>query len=85
MSYPLIQTVTLHFFVLQSQWFWQFAAGCMIDAAFLPYSDHLYCSVDSQDQGKARRLASEVQHRDFLVSQLNALDKLVDVACLVDS
>lgn len=57
----------------------------MIDAALLPYSDHLYCSVDSQDQGKAQRLASEVQHRDFLVSQLNALDKLVDVACLVDS
>jgi len=57
----------------------------MIDAALLPYSDHPYCSVDSQDQGKAWRLASEVQHWDFLVSQLNALGKLVDVECIVDS
>ena len=46
-------------------------------------SAHHCCSVDSQGQGKAQKIASRVQSSAFLTSQSNALDELVNMACLL--
>ena len=45
----------------------------------VPYSAHLCYCVESQGQGKAWRFASQVQDWAFLASQLNALDKMVNI------
>ena len=46
-------------------------------------SAHHCCSVDSQGQSNAQRIASQVQSSAFLTSQSNALDELVNMACLL--
>ena len=43
----------------------------------------LLYKVSDLHQGKAQRIASQVQHSAFLASQLYALDELVDMACLL--